>query len=381
MPIMLSKEELERYARHFSLEQVGITGQEKLKNASVLCIGAGGLGSPSCLYLAAAGIGRIGIVDPDKVELSNLQRQILHGQSNLGESKLQSAVSRIAEINPHVKLELHDCYFNAENATNIASDYDVIIDGTDNFPTRYLSNDVSFFLKKPNVYASIFRFEGQLSVFAPHLGGPCYRCMLPDPPDPASVPSCAEAGVLGVLPGVMGSLQAMEAIKILLGCGSVPMGRLIHYDALTTSFREFNLRKDPECPLCGENPSITSLVDYDHLCTTNSPKDDMEDKDLISVEQLKEKLNGSFAGTLIDVRELWEHQVANIASAMHIPMADIPSHITELENMGNDHELLIICKSGVRSGRVTDYLREQGFSNVRNVAGGMDEWLKISHAS
>lgn len=376
---MLSKEELNRYARHFSLEQVGIAGQEKLKNSSVLCIGAGGLGSPSCLYLAAAGVGRIGIVDPDRVELSNLQRQILHGQSNLGESKLTSASTRIAEINPHVEVEQHDCRFSADNAAEIASDYDIIIDGTDNFPTRYLSNDVSFFLKKPNIYASIFRFEGQLSVFAPHLGGPCYRCMLPDPPDPASVPSCAEAGVLGVLPGVMGSLQAMEAIKILLGCGTAPMGRLIHYDALTTSFREFNLRKDPECPLCGENPSITSLVDYDHKC--HSPEDNMEDTNLISVEQLKEKLSDSFTGTLIDVREPWEHEAANISSAMHIPMAEIPNHIAELENMGSNHELLIICKSGVRSGRVTDYLREQGFSNVRNVAGGMDEWLKLGQAS
>ena len=378
---MLSKEELDRYARHFSLSQVGIAGQEKLKQSSVLCIGAGGLGSPSCLYLAAAGVGRIGIVDPDKVELSNLQRQILHGQSNLGESKLKSAASRIAEINPHVNVEQHECHFHADNATDIAADYDIIIDGTDNFPTRYLSNDVSFFLKKPNIYASIFRFEGQLSVFAPHLGGPCYRCMLPEPPDPASVPSCAEAGVLGVLPGVMGSLQAMEAIKILLGCGTIPMGRLIHYDALRTSFREFNLRKDPECPLCGENPSITSLVDYDHTCTTNSPENNMENSDVISVEQLKEKLNDSFTGTLIDVREPWEHEVANIPSAIHIPMAEIPNHITELENMGTNHELLIICKSGVRSGRVTDYLRQQGFSKVRNVVGGMDEWQKISPVS
>jgi len=222
---MLSQEEQARYARHFSLQQVGVAGQEKLKKSSILCIGAGGLGSPSCLYLAAAGVGRIGIVDPDTVELSNLQRQIVHSQSSLGLSKLESATARLREINPHVKVEQHACRFNAENAMAIASQYDVIIDGTDNFPTRYISNDVSFFLKKPNVYASIFQFEGQLSVFAPHLGGPCYRCMLPEPPDAGSVPSCAEAGVLGVLPGIMGSLQAMEAIKIILGCGTPPLGR------------------------------------------------------------------------------------------------------------------------------------------------------------
>ena len=248
---MLSTEEKARYARHFSLSQVGLEGQEHLKNSSVLCIGAGGLGSPSTLYLAAAGVGRIGIVDSDVVELSNLQRQILHGQSTLGIPKLDSAAARLNDINPHVQVEKYPCNFTADNAMEIAADYDVIIDGTDNFPTRYLSNDVSFFLKKPNVYASIFRFEGQLSVFAPHLGGPCYRCMLPQPPDPGSVPSCAEAGVLGVLPGIMGSLQAMEAIKLLLDAGEPPLGRLLHYDALHTSFREFNLRRDPQCPLCG----------------------------------------------------------------------------------------------------------------------------------
>ena len=374
---MLSQEEQSRYARHFSLQQVGVAGQEKLKNSSVLCIGAGGLGSPSCLYLAAAGIGRIGIVDPDTVELSNLQRQILHGQSSLGLSKLESATARLREINPHVKVEQHPCRFNAGNAMEIASQYDVIIDGTDNFATRYLSNDVSFFLKKPNVYASIFRFEGQLSVFAPHLGGPCYRCMLPEPPDAGSVPSCAEAGVLGVLPGIMGSLQAMEAIKIILGCGTPPLGRLIHYDALNTSFREFNLRRDPECPLCGENPSITHLIDYEQTCSNTKPTNTMDNQDEISVEQLKSKLDEPFNGLLLDVREPWEYNVAHIDAARHVPMGDIPEFVSELKTMGEDQELLVICKSGGRSGRVMDYLVDQGFTNVYNVSGGMDAWSKL----
>ena len=374
---MLSQEEQSRYARHFSLQQVGVAGQEKLKNSSVLCIGAGGLGSPSCLYLAAAGIGRIGIVDPDTVELSNLQRQILHGQSSLGLSKLESANTRLREINPHVKVDQHPCRFNAGNAMEIASQYDVIIDGTDNFATRYLSNDVSFFLKKPNVYASIFRFEGQLSVFGPHLGGPCYRCMLPEPPDAGSVPSCAEAGVLGVLPGIMGSLQAMEAIKIILGCGTPPLGRLIHYDALNTSFREFNLRRDPECPLCGENPSITHLIDYEQTCSNTKPTNTMDNQDEISVEQLKSKLDEPFNGLLLDVREPWEYDVAHIDAARHVPMGDIPEFVSELKTMGEDQELLVICKSGGRSGRVMDYLVDQGFTNVYNVSGGMDAWSKL----
>ncbi|MBT8036991.1 MAG: molybdopterin-synthase adenylyltransferase MoeB [Verrucomicrobiae bacterium] len=375
---MLSTEEKARYARHFSLSQVGLEGQERLKNSSVLCIGAGGLGSPSSLYLAAAGIGRIGIVDPDVVELSNLQRQILHGQSTLGISKLDSAEARINEINPHVKVEKHACHFTSENALTIAADYDIIIDGTDNFPTRYLSNDVAFFLKKPNIYASIFRFEGQLSVFAPHLGGPCYRCMLPEPPDPGSVPSCAEAGVLGVLPGILGSLQAMEAIKLILGAGTPPLGRLIHYDALSTAFREFQLRRDPECPLCGENPSVTQLIDYQAFCGTpecqvTTPTGPGE----ISVEQLQEKLNTGFGGILIDVRETWEHEVANIDTARLVPLATFPSMLDELKTMGVDTEILILCKSGMRSARAVEFLFQQGFTNTHNVVGGIDAWHRL----
>jgi len=379
-PATLSPDEHARYARHFSLSQVGIEGQKKLKNSSVLCIGAGGLGSPSALYLAAAGVGRIGIVDPDVVEISNLQRQILHGQSTLGMSKLESAEQRLQDINPHVQVEKHACRFTAGNALKIASDYDVIIDGTDNFPTRYLSNDVSFLLKKPNVYASIFRFEGQLSVFAPHLGGPCYRCMLPQPPDPESVPSCAQAGVLGVLPGIMGSLQAMEAIKILLEIGEPAIGRLIHYDALNASFREFNLRRDPECPLCGENPSITELIEEGQSCSAHDSDDAAEASDETSIERLKAKLEGAFTGLLLDVREPWEHSVAHIDTARLVPMAEVPGIVPDLKTMGHDHELLIICKSGMRSARVTEYLQQQGFTNVQNVTGGMDAWLKQERA-
>lgn len=374
---MLSNEEKARYARHFTLEQVGLEGQEQLKNSSVICIGAGGLGSPSTLYLAAAGVGRIGIIDPDVVELSNLQRQILHGQSTLGMSKLDSGEARLNDINPHVQIEKHACNFTSENALEIAKDYDVIIDGTDNFATRYLSNDVSFFLKKPNIYASIFRFEGQLSVFATHMGGPCYRCMLPDPPDPGSVPSCAEAGVLGVLPGIMGSLQAMEAIKILLGTGEPPLGRLLHYDALQTTFREFKLRRDPECPLCGANPTVTKLIDYNQFCGIPNQDNMTPYTSEISVSALKDTLASGFTGTLLDVRETWEHDVANIPTARLIPLGEFPTIIPELEAMGRDHEILIHCKSGMRSAHACEFLTNNGFTNVRNVAGGIEAWLKL----
>lgn len=376
---MLTPEEHARYARHFSLSQVGVEGQEKLKNSSVLCVGAGGLGSPAALYLAAAGVGRIGIVDPDVVELSNLQRQILHGQSALGSRKVESAARRLQDINPHVQIEKHACHFRSANAAQIASQYDVIMDGTDNFPTRYLCNDVSFFLKKPNVYASIFRFEGQLSVFAPDLGGPCYRCMLPEPPDPDSVPSCAEAGVLGVLPGIMGSLQAMEAIKLLLDIGEPALGRLLHYDALGARFREFQLRRDPQCPLCGQNPSITELADYEQQCGKQQHPHSSENPGEIDVAALKQKLESGFHGVLLDVREDWEHRVAHIDTARHVPMAEVPEIIPELKNMGIDHELLVICKSGGRSGRVVQYLEQEGFTNVHNVVGGMDAWVEQNH--
>lgn len=374
---MLSTEEKARYARHFTLSQVGPDGQQKLKESSVLCIGAGGLGSPAALYLAAAGVGKIGLVDPDVVELSNLQRQILHGQSSLGQTKLDSAEARLLDVNPHTRMVQHPVNFTSENAMEMASGYDVIIDGTDNFPTRYLSNDVSVLLKKPNIYASIFRFEGQLSVFAPHLGGPCYRCMLPQPPDPGSVPSCAEAGVLGVLPGIIGSLQAMEAIKLLLGAGEPPLGRLLHYDALQTRFREFKLKRDPQCALCGDHPTITELVDYQDFCGVPKPGETAAGPDEISVSELKRRLGADFSAVLIDVREPWEHEVANIPQARLVPLATFPGIIPELKAMGLDREILILCKSGMRSDRACEFLRGEGFTNARNVAGGIDAWLKL----
>ncbi|MFT5904660.1 MAG: molybdopterin/thiamine biosynthesis adenylyltransferase/rhodanese-related sulfurtransferase [Cryomorphaceae bacterium] len=366
----LSPEESKRYARHFTLPEVGQTGQEKLKSSSVLCIGAGGLGSPVALYLAAAGVGTIGIVDDDKVESSNLQRQIIHGESWIGKSKLDSAKARLLETNPHINVVTYPVKFTSSNAIEIAQGYDIIIDGTDNFPTRYLSNDVAFLLKKPNIYGSIFRFEGQMSVFAPHLGGPCYRCMLPEPPEPGSVPSCAEAGVLGVLPGIIGSLQAMEAIKLLLGAGKPPLGKLVHYDALNTNFRNFNLRKDPQCPLCSENPTVTELIDYEDFCGVKLP-DTMTE---ITVTELKQKLDAGLDCILIDVRLPAENAVCSIPSSKLIPLPEIENAAAELPK---DKPLYIHCKGGVRSARACTYLAKLGFTQLVNIKGGMDAWLEM----
>ena len=368
----LSPDETKRYARHFSLPEVGQAGQEKLKKSAVLCIGAGGLGSPIALYLAAAGVGTIGIVDDDKVESSNLQRQIIHGESWIGKSKLDSAKARLLEINPHVNVVTYPEKLTSANAIRIATGYDIIIDGTDNFPTRYLTNDLAFFLKKPNIYGSIFRFEGQMSVFAPHLGGPCYRCMLPDPPEPGSVPSCAEAGVLGVLPGIIGSLQAMEAIKLIINAGTPPLGKLVHYDALNTNFRNFNLRKDPQCPLCGENPSITELIDYEEFCGVKPPPTMTE----ITVSELKQKLTSGLDGILIDVRMPDENEKCSIPGSTLIPLSTLESAAPELPR---DKTLYIHCKGGVRSARACTYLAQLGFTKLVNIQGGMDAWLEMDH--
>ena len=368
----LSPEENKRYARHFTLPEVGKAGQEKLKNSSVLCIVTGGLGSPVALYLAAAGVGTIGLVDDDQVETSNLQRQIIHGESWIGKPKLDSAKARLLEVNPHINVVTYNARFTSKNAVEIINDqdYDVIIDGTDNFPTRYLSNDVAYLLQKPNIYGSIFRFEGQMSVFAPHLGGPCYRCMLPEPPDPGTVPSCAEAGVLGVLPGIIGSLQAMEAIKILLNAGTPPLGKLIHYDALNTSFKHFNLRKDPQCPLCGENPTIKELIDYEEFCGVKPPETMTE----ITVTELRDKLAAGLDGKLIDVRMPDEHAECSIDGSTLIPLPEIPARHTELPK---DTTLYIHCKGGVRSAKACAYLSDQGFTDLVNIKGGMDAWLEL----
>lgn len=368
---MLTDHEKNRYARHFTLPEVGESGQLKLKNASILLIGTGGLGSPAALYLAAAGVGRIGLVDADHVESSNLQRQIIHGESFIGKPKLESAKSRLLEINPHIQIETHETKFTAQNARQLLADYDILLDGTDNFPTRYLSNDIAFFLKKPNIYASIFRFEGQISVFAPHLGGPCYRCMLPEPPEPGTVPSCAEGGVLGVLPGIIGSLQAMEAIKLILGIGKPPLGKLLHYDALNTEFRNFNLRRDPQCPLCGDQPTITDLIDYQGFCGL-PPENSMTE---ITVTELKQKIDNGLDGILLDVRRPDETAAAKIPGATHfIPLNELPARFQDLPT---DQKIYIHCKVGGRSAKAAEFLAEQGILNTINVKGGIDAYRDL----
>src|SRR6201997_3074455 len=296
--VHLNTEELQRYSRHLIMPEVTAEGQRRLKAARVLCIGAGGLGSPAALYLAAAGVGTVGIVDFDEVDLSNLQRQILHGTKDIGRAKLESARDRLRDNNPEIQIELHQCRFSSGNASGIVADYDVVVDGSDNFATRYLSNDVCVFEKKPNVYGSVFRFEGQTTVFAPHLGGPCYRCLFPEPPPPESVPNCAQAGVFGVLPGIIGMLQAIETIKLIVGIGEPLLGRLLHFDALKVKFRELKLRRDTQCPVCGENPTIFAPIDYDQFCGVR------EDRSVpaISVQELKRKMDAREAFELIDVR-------------------------------------------------------------------------------
>src|SRR6202041_2605404 len=344
--IDFSNDEIARYSRHLIMPEVTLEGQKKLKAASVLCIGTGGLGSPIALYLAAAGIGRMGLVDFDVVDFSNLQRQILHGTDDVGRKKLNSARDRIKAINPNVRAALHDMMFRSENAMKVVQDYDLVIDGTDNFPTRYLSNDVCVLTKKPNIYGSIFRFDGQCTVFAPHLGGPCYRCMFPEPPPPGMVPSCAEGGVLGVLPGIIGVMQAIEAIKLIRGIGEPLIGRLVHFDALKLKFREFKLRKDPKCPVCSENPTITELIDYDQFCGIPQAKAAEEEEahvPHISVTELKAKLDGGENFKLIDGREPFEWDICHIPGAKLIPLGQLPSRMSELDSAD---EIVLQCKSG-----------------------------------
>ncbi|MEO6969278.1 MAG: molybdopterin-synthase adenylyltransferase MoeB [Chthoniobacterales bacterium] len=365
----LGEEERRRYSRHIMLPEIGVAGQEKLKAARVLCLGAGGLGSPAALYLAAAGVGTIGIVDDDRVALSNLHRQLLHGTQDVGRPKTESARDRLASVNPDVVVRLHACRFESENAEEILRDYDLIVDGTDNFATRYLSNDVAVFAGKPNVYGSIFRFDGQTTVFAPHLGGPCYRCLFPEPPPPGEVPSCAEAGVLGVLPGIVGTLQATEAIKLILGVGESLVGRLLHFDALKMKFREFNLRRDPECPVCGEHPTILAPIDYEMFC--QGAPDPTAAVPQIQVRELQERMTSGRPFTLLDVREPFEFEMARIEGANLIPLGELPARYAELDRA---EEIFVFCHSGIRSERAAEFLRSVGFSKVSNVAGGIDAW-------
>src|SRR5258707_7231642 len=362
--------ELQRYSRHLIMPEVTSDGQSRLKAARVLCIGAGGLGSPAALYLTAAGVGTIGIVDFDDVDLSNLQRQILHGTKDIGRGKLESARDRLHDINPQIELELHKCRFSSENAPRLVSRYDVIVDGSDNFPTRYLSNDACVFARKPNVYGSVFRFEGQTTVFAPHLAGPCYRCLFPEPPPPESVPNCAQAGVLGVLPGIIGMLQTIETIKLIVGIGEPLIGRLVHFDALKVQFRELKLRRDPQCPVCGENPTIFAPIDYDQFC---GARDDAS-VPAISVQELKGKMDARDVFELIDVREPFEFEIARIDGAKLLPLGEIPERAEELDR---EQTLIVHCHSGRRSAQAVRLLKQRGFANVYNLEGGIDAWSDL----
>ncbi|HEY1083490.1 MAG TPA: molybdopterin-synthase adenylyltransferase MoeB [Prosthecobacter sp.] len=365
----LSPAELQRYARHLAMPEFGIEAQKKLKAARVLCIGAGGLGAPISLYLAAAGVGTLGLVDPDNVELSNLQRQVIFGESDIGKPKLEAARNRLRDINPNVQVRLHPELFTAANARQIAADYDILIDGTDNFPTRYLSSDTAVWLGIPNVYGSILRFEGQVAVFAPHLDAPCYRCMSPTPPKPGLVPSCAEGGVLGVLPGIIGSMQALEAIKLITGIGQPLLGKLLHVDTLGLRFRTFTLRRDPECPVCGDHPTITEPIDYQGFCGMTPPPD----VPTITVQELDEKRRNGSPHFLLDVREPDEYAFGNIQGSTLIPLGQVTERSGEIPR---DVPLYVHCRSGMRSAKAVAALQQQGFNDIWNVAGGILAWSR-----
>ena len=368
-----SNADLSRYARHLILPEVGMEGQQKLKAARVLCVGAGGLGSPLALYLAAAGIGTLGIVDFDVVDASNLQRQIIHTTNDIGRKKLDSAGEKLAALNPGVNVVKHETMLSSANALDILKDYDIVADGTDNFPTRYLVNDACVLLGKPNVYGSVFRFEGQASVFAAREG-PCYRCLYPEPPPPGMVPSCAEGGVLGILPGLVGVIQATEVIKLILGKGEPLIGRLLLVDALVMRFRELKLRKNPECPVCGQNPTVTRLIDYQKFCGL-APEGSQEKSmkngiPQMSVQELKQRLDAGEDLIILDVREPYEYQIANIGGTL-IPQNQVPRRLAEIDR---NREIVVQCRSGARSQRIAEFLAGQGYPNVKNLAGGILAW-------
>jgi adenylyltransferase/sulfurtransferase len=373
--VALSPQEIARYSRHLIMPEVALDGQKRLKAASILLIGAGGLGSPLGLYLAAAGIGRIGLVDFDVVDFSNLQRQVLHGTPDVGRPKLQSARDRLQAINPEVQIDLYETRLTPANALAILQPYDIIIDGTDNFPTRYLVNDACVLLKKPNVYGSIFRFDGQASVFYPPQG-PCYRCLYPEPPPPGEVPSCAEGGVLGILPGLIGCIQATEAVKLILGKGEPLIGRLLLYDALQMSFQEFKVRRNPRCPLCGDKPTITTLIDYEQFCGMRGQEASppaTETRWETTVEELKGRLDRHENVFILDVRNPEEYQICRIPGSTLIPLPQLPQRFRELDR---ERELIVHCKSGMRSLKATQFLRQQGFQKVKNLKGGIHAWAE-----
>jgi sulfur-carrier protein adenylyltransferase/sulfurtransferase len=370
--MQLSNEEIRRYSRHLILPEVGLAGQKKIKGTSVLCIGAGGLGSPIAMYLAAAGIGRIGIVDFDTVDYSNLQRQLLHTDADVGRSKAQSAKETINGINPNCEVVLYNTRISSENALDLIRPYDIVVDGTDNFPTRYLTNDACVLLKKPNVYGSIFRFEGQASVFAPHLGGPCYRCLYPEPPPPGMVPSCAEGGVLGVLPGIIGCIQATEILKLALGKGNSLVGRLVLFSALDMKFRELKLRRDPECPICGDHPTIKELIDYDMFCGIVPQPENAGNPDEVTVQDMKRALEDPALGIkVVDVREPDEYEIARVPGVPLLPLSQLNDRFTELDP---NQQYYLHCKVGVRSLNALNFLRQQGFKYVKSVKGGINAW-------
>ena len=377
--MQLNNDEIRRYSRHLILPEVGMAGQKKIRSTSVLCIGAGGLGSPIAMYLAAAGIGKLGILDFDTVDFSNLQRQIIHGTEDVGRPKAISAKESVHSINPNVEVVIHDTRITSDNALEIISQYDMVVDGTDNFPTRYLTNDACVLLKKPNVYGSIFRFEGQASVFAPHLGGPCYRCLYPEPPPPGMVPSCAEGGVLGVLPGIVGCIQSTEILKLALGKGNSLIGRLVLFNALDMKFRELKLRRDPKCPICGDNPTITQLIDYEMFCGIQpAPATPAENPDEVTVQEMKRALDDrSLNIQVLDVRDPDEYEIAHVKGVPQIPLGTLSQRFTELDP---NQAIYIHCKSGVRSMKALKFLREQGFKYVKSVKGGISAWAdEIDH--
>jgi sulfur-carrier protein adenylyltransferase/sulfurtransferase len=369
-PVTLNNDEILRYSRHLIMPEVGMDGQLKLKAARVLCIGAGGLGSPLAMYLAAAGVGTLGIVDFDVVDYTNLQRQIIHSTADVGRKKLDSAEESLKAINPFVEIRKYDTRLSSDNALDIFRDFDIIADGTDNFPTRYLVNDACVITRKPNVYGSIFRFEGQASVFATEQG-PCYRCLYPEPPPPGLVPSCAEGGVLGILPGLVGVMQATEVVKLILGAGDPLIGRLLLIDALGMKFRELKLRKNPDCPACGTHPTITKLIDYNEFCGIRGEEAPVQTGiPEIQVEELKRRLDAGDDLFVLDVREPHEYQICNIGGHL-IPLGDLPKRVSELDS---SREIVAHCRSGVRSAKAVDFLRQAGFKKVTNLAGGILAW-------
>jgi sulfur-carrier protein adenylyltransferase/sulfurtransferase len=369
----LTTDDLSRYSRHLILPEVGMEGQRRLKAARVLCVGTGGLGSPLALYLTAAGIGTLGLVDFDVVDSSNLQRQIIHSTKDIGRKKIDSAEEKLSALNPAINIVKHETMLSSANALDILKDYDIVADGTDNFPTRYLVNDACVLLGKPNVYGSIFRFEGQASVFATEAG-PCYRCLYPEPPPPGLVPSCAEGGVLGILPGLVGVIQATEVIKLILGKGDSLVGRLLLVDALNMRFRELKLRKNPECPVCGTNPTVTALIDYEHFCgiipETPQEKNLKNGIPQLTVKELKARRDAGEDIFLLDVREPYEVQIAQIGGTV-IPQNDVPNRLAEIPR---DREIVVHCRSGARSQRIAEFLKQSGYQNVVNLAGGILAW-------